>query len=327
MRKIIFGGLAAALCTAMISARAFAADILNDKSVYAEDQQLIAQAMGSWEYDGKKVMPDPGTIMPVYGASIYDYAQTGSFEVTPLMLADANGNITEDQHYISDAIDENGNFVGTMELLFGGKYTGIGSYLPSAKNKVESVAFNSDAKRINALMKKRGLNTSCNEIKLVSVTGLGFVYYIDNGEGKLLAAANLGGVNGNFFNNENGGLIVIDDDFKAKAEAELKSYNTYLEEWQKILDSLDPNTPPPTGGYETPTFKADNTPYLENEIQSENGNSSTVGAGENPPTFGAGENPPTTGAEPFGVGKIICVTALAVLGIGAITFGKKRSDH
>lgn len=341
MKKTIISIAAAALCACAISAQAFAADIMTDRSIYAKNLHSISQSIKSWEYDGKKISPDLNTAIPVYEADLFDYAKTGNFEVKPLMIRDKDNNPTGNREYIADAVDENRNFVGIMELELGGNDPQISLFRSSEKNKgVESVAFDNDAVRINALAKKSNYNTNCNEIKLVWVNWLGYVYYIDNGSEKMLAATHLGDVNGNIFNSENGGLIVIDDGFKAKAEDELRAYNEYLEEWQKILDTIDPNTPLPSGGYETPTFKVDNTPYLdtvENRPTPENSEMSlTTDESESPAIIDVTNTPPVQaddnetkpeGVNPALVGGIALAGGIAlttcVIGVTAAKKKKK----
>ena len=57
MKKIISTIAASVICAAMLSAQAFAADILSDRSVYAADRESIASSAGSMEGMAKQSPP------------------------------------------------------------------------------------------------------------------------------------------------------------------------------------------------------------------------------------------------------------------------------
>ncbi len=322
MKKTIISMAAAALCALAISTQAFAEDVLTDRSVYAKDPQSIAQSLGSWELEGKTIFPDPDTITPLYEVDIYDYAKTGKFEVIPSMLVDADGTKTEGQHYISDAIDEDGNFVGRMWLVVGGEYTHISSYMSSSKNKVESVAFEPNAGRIKAVLSKQGINTDCKEIKLLFMPYIGYAYYIDNGTSEFLAAAGFAEVNGELFNSINGGIIEVGDELKAFADRRLAEYEEYKRE---VLDKLAPGELPPVGGgYDMPTFKVDNTPYLDGADNPPAPDSeSSDGSKNDNPNTGADDSAQT--AKRMAVLRVE-LSALAAAGIGITVINKKRKN-
>ncbi len=309
MKKTIISIAAAVVCASVLSVPAFAEDVLTDRSIYVENREELAQSVKGWDIEGKTILPDTTTIMPVYSASIYDYAKTGSLEIKPFMALDSDGKDSNNQWHIADAMDENGNYVGKLDIIFENELFDPVSFLPSDRNEVESIAFEANAKRVNALMKKRSLNTDCKEVKLLSIEGVGYAYYIDNGTEKILVAANISDVNARIFNDENGGIVIVGDELKAAAEEELAAHNEYLEEYQKILDSLDPNDPLPAGGYDMPTFKVDNTPYLtENDS----------------PTTSGGEKNPDTGR---GVGIATGAAALISLTAGVVVLAKRRKDN
>ncbi len=318
MKKTIISMAAAALCALAISTQAFAEDVLTDRSVYAKDPQSITQSLGSWEREGKTISPDPDTITPLYEVDIYDYAKTGNFEVIPSMLVDADGTKTEGQHYISDAIDEDGNYVGRMRLVVGGENTHISSYMSSSKNKVESVAFEPNAGRIKAVLSKQGINTDCKEIKLLFMPYIGYAYYIDNGTSEFLAAAGFAEVNGELFNSINGGIIEVGDELKAFADRRLAEYEEYKRE---VLDKLAPGEVPPVGGYDMPTFKVDNTPYLDGADTP--GSGSSDGSKNDNPNTGADESAKTTKCMAV---LTVELSALAAAGIGITVINKKRKN-
>lgn len=282
MKKAIISTAAAMLCVCALSVSAFAEDVLTDKTIYVENREELTQSVKSWGVGDDTITPDINTIMPVYSASIYDYAKTGNLEIKPFMALDSDGKVSNAQWHIADAVDENGNYVGKLDLIFDNGFFEPVSFLPSDRNEVESIAFEANAKRVKSLMKKRSLNTDCKDVKLLSIDGVGYAYYIDNGAEKILVAANVRDVNARIFNEENGGIVVVGDDkLKAAAEAELAAYNEYQEEFQKIIDSLDPNDPwPAGGGYYTPTFKVNNALYLNDTPMTDNGkNPNTGGVG------------------------------------------------
>lgn len=314
MKKFIASGIAAALCFAALSSPAFAADILTDRSICFDAGEGSMPSVKSWNIDGKAIVPDVNTIMPVYSASIYDYAKTGSFEI----------DTSKAQWYIADAVDGYGNYSGMLELTLKNGYFEGGYFLPSDKNKVDPIAFEANAKRVSALMKKRGLNTDCKEVKLIFMEHVGYVYYIDNGSEKMLVAANVSEVNGNFFNDRNGGIVVIGDELKAAADMELEAYNKYLEEFQKEIErlGLGPDDPlPGIGGYASPMFKVDNTPYID-------------GAEAQSAPNGGNEDNPVTGAEQSETERRMTVLkielsalAASAVGIAVISRKRKRGDR
>ncbi len=256
MKKTIISMAAAALCASALSTQAFAADILSDKSVYAKNSEELARAAGTAEFDGKTISADPNTIMPYYYVNFLDYARTGNFDIIPFAkgIGQDDGEI-----FVADALDTNGKFAGTVQIITDDSSSYIGVFEPRSEKK-DSLAFEPNARRINAVLEKHKINLDCKEIKFVLVTGIGNFYYIDTGTAKYLAASNFGGVNGEIFNEGNGGLIEINDEFKAFADSKLAEYEEYKRE---VLDKLAPGENPPSmGGTDTPEYIVDNTPYL-----------------------------------------------------------------
>lgn len=223
MKKTIISIAAAALCASALSVTAFAEDILTDKSVYAPDRDQIAKSVGSEEWSGKVISVDPNTIMPIYYIDFLDYARTGNFDFIPFAKKDGRDNIGET--FVSDALNANGEFAGTIRFAVGGEHPGIRVFT-SSTNKANSLAFEPNARRISALMKKQNISSDCKEVKLVFVNRIGQVYYIDNGKSKYLAAMN-GKASGRLFNDENGGIIEIGDDLKAIADQMLAECEEY----------------------------------------------------------------------------------------------------
>ena len=296
MKKTIISIATAVLCASALSAQAFAENILSDKSVYAADGDQIAKAARSTEWKGEMVYVDPNTVMKAYKINIYDYARTGKFDVKPFR----HDGSEESQVYISDAINKDGDYIGTMDFTLDGGMT----YTPRT-DKAYSVTFTPNAKRISAIMAKQKISSDCQEIKLLYVNEIGFVYYIDNGMSKFIAAANVTPVNAEILNEENGGIIEIGDELKAFADRKLVE----LEEYLKFIEENYPDSPPPEGGDDTPMYMADNTPYLD--------------GAENPPAPGSNDNP-NTGSAPALAAKL--GIALTVCTIGVCAAKKKKNQ-
>lgn len=298
MKKIITCGIAASICALALSTQAFA-ETLTNTSIYAADREELAKLGITVEWKGENVFVDPNTITALYYADILDYARTGKLDLKKHL----SNPLDEGQNYIANAINEKGDYVGIIEFTVGGEHPGFGGYRPKADKSV-SANFEPNARRLNSVMTKRGIDTDCKEIKLVAISGVGYVYYIDNGMSQYLAASNLSSANGNLFNNGNGGIVEIGDELKAFADQELAEYEEYKRE---VLDKLAPGENIPTGGNDTPQFTVDNTPYLDGAA--------------NPPESDNSGNPNTGG------------TGLAVAGAGAlaacavgITLLKKKKD-
>ncbi len=295
MKKTIISIAAAVLCASVLSTNAFAENILSNKDVYADKHESIAIEAGTMDVDSSIISVDPNTVMPYYYASLYDYAKTGKMEIIP--YSQKNGNDDAGERFVANAVNADGKFVGTVEFNIGGAHPGIRIFSPSS-DKADSVAFELNARRINAIMEKQKINSDCQEVKFVFVVGLGNVYYINNGTSEFLAASNLGWVNGDVFNDENGGIIEIGDDLKA-----------YME--RRIAEEENPSEPasgdnPLEGGYETPMFTVDNTPYLDEDKTPDDDHTN-----------------PNTGN---GLCAVASTAALVSLAAGAIVVVKRRKN-
>lgn len=314
MKNIIFSATATAIILAgALSTQAFAADITEDTSVYAASKDSIPVLSKNNKELGSYYV-DKSTAMPVYRADIFEYAKTGHLDIKPFWIKEGKA-----QKYISDAVNENGDFVGVAEFTIDGSDPGIHAFSPNT-DKARSVAFAPNSRRISGIMSKRGVNSDCKEVKLVYLEEIGYVYYINNGSAEYFAAANVGAVDGEIFNVENGGLVEINSQFKALADKKLAEY----EEYMKALENLAPGENPPDGyGNNAPMFMADNTPYLDG-----NENLPTTEAPdgeENPPTIGVpedGKNPNTGGISGTAAG----AAALISIAAGAIVVVKRREN-
>lgn len=297
MKKTIISIAAAALCMSALSVPAFAADILTDRNIYAADGERLAKSADNPEEWGINI--DPNTVMPIYEARIMNYAETGSFELKQRIVFDG-------QEYLANALNEKGEFAGLVVFTVDGTYPGIGTHHITT-DESRTADFAPNAKRITAAMKKQGIDTDCKEIRFAFVHDVGYVYYIDNGESRYLAATGMFEVNAEVLNEENGGIIEIDHELKAFADRELAEAKRYEEE---VSDNSDPNTPPPVGGSETPPmFMADNTPYLN--------------GAEAPSAPDNNKDNPNTGGVSSALGGGIALTACAI----GVCAAKKKKDQ
>ncbi len=182
---------------------------IRSHNIYAADAESIAQAFGAKTYDDMIVYADPDTVTPLYEADIYRYAEMGDFTVKP------SYSFSYDQPlYIADALNESGEFIGKVEF----DSDRIMRFFPAEDGGRFSLDYAANAKRIAALMGDRGIEPVCKEVKLVFINNVGYVYYIDCGNDRYLAASSVHSNCGNLFDSRNGGLVKIDDDLKTFAE-------------------------------------------------------------------------------------------------------------
>lgn len=230
---------------------AFATEKGEMASIYASNAEEISEFVGNVTIDDFNISIDSKTVMPVYKASLYDYARTGLFSISPMDFE--NGQV-----YISDVVDATGDFAGAAVFTASEDESEILMYAPKSEH-LTSVDFQSNASRAYSLMEKRKIDSKNTQSKFLFVDGLGYVYYINNGTEEVLIAAGLKGTNGNIFNEENKGVVVVDEDFKEKALAELIEYEKRGEE----LSQLAPGENPETGG-NMPAFIVDGTSHFDN---------------------------------------------------------------
>lgn len=183
------------------------------------------------------VIVDEGTMMPVYYGSLLDYAKTGEFVYKPFALGGK-------QLYVSDAIDAQGSFEGVM--IFNAD--DIHMFMPS-NDASKSVDFVDSIAGI-ATSDRNGKRTTAGntpvvamDAKFMFVEGLGFVYYLNDGDEAKFVPANFKGVNGDVFTTQNGGIVAIDNELLTYAQqlAEI------VEEQNLYLSSLAPGENPATG--------------------------------------------------------------------------------
>ncbi len=219
MKKLI----SAVLCLLLIFAVAVTAfaDESGAGSVYAsksEADSLLAAVKASDSVLSKslseyKISIDEKTLMPIYYASLLDYAESGSLEYQAYLL---DGK----QMYASDVLDSAGKFAGTAVL----SEDDVLMYRESS-DKNDSLDFlPANAKRISSLTGSK-IESLENKAKFMFLEGAGYVYYIETDSKTVLISTNLKGTNGDLFNSENKGMVAVDENLLAFAKELLKKAN------------------------------------------------------------------------------------------------------
>ena len=187
MKKFISTFAAAAFCAAALSAQAFAADITEDRSVYAENAAQIAAEIKDPHFDGN-IRLDTYTITPIYSNALIELAKRGDGMLLEIQ------NKPDRQEYIADLVDENGEFAGVVQFAYPYTDRCVHIYGPlyfseTEKSNVTSIDFRAHSQNVKSMMEKRGFGTDVKSVKLVCIDELGCLYYIDNGTEKLFVPA------------------------------------------------------------------------------------------------------------------------------------------
>ncbi len=235
MKKIIICGIAATLCTSALTTSAFATDIAEDTSIFAENPKELVATIKGWPEDNTFL--DSETIMPVYSADINDYVNIGKMKIT-------DTNALGKHSYISDLIDGSGNALGVAfisesdngELECGQILREYGTR-PDTYEKYKqcsSVDFRLYSDEIKSLLLANNISTDVKEVKFLDIVGVGTVYYINNGTEEVLVGTK--GVStdprpGYFEKYDASNIIVLNEEFRQKAaravEEERKAYENF----------------------------------------------------------------------------------------------------
>lgn len=298
MKNKFIGIMTAAVCSAALCS-----------SAYAATSEELAAAL-ALDISDPKITIDAKGILQIYQADLHELLETGKLTISETR----DGEVSD---YLADAYDKDGKFAGNFYFIYDGTNANWYIFSPAetseyARPAVFPIDLMINQKQAETMLKASGFDTANAEYRLISTSVLGCVLYADNGTDKAFVYTGLKGGDGFELYDENS-VAVVNDEFKEKAAVLLKEYDKMTSN----TDSWEGEGNPPTGG-------GDNYPLLG------------VGADENPPTMGgAEENPPTAGGDDsnpitggsFAVGKTVCVTALAALGVGAAVFKKKRGRH
>ncbi len=235
MKKTIISMAAAALCASALSTQAFATDITEDMSIFAENPEELVATIKGWPDEGTFL--DPKTIMLEYQANINDYINTGKLKISDV---DQNGY----RYYISDLVDSNGTFLGVVQSVeidegkpeasqFFPEY-GEDPLTYEKSKQCSSVDFRLYSEEIKSLLLANGISPDVKEVKLLSLEGVGIIYYINNGTDEVLVnmrGLDLGPQEGYFDGTE---LIVLNEEFRQKAarieEENREAYDKFIEE-------------------------------------------------------------------------------------------------
>ncbi len=234
MKKTIICGIAATLCASALSSQAFATDITEDTSIFAENPEELVATIKGWPEDNTFI--DPKTIMPLYEADINDYISTGKLKISD---ADIDGT----RLYISDLIDSNGDFLGvafSIDRNDGNPHTNqfFAEYggLPSSSEKhkqCSSVDFRLYSEKIKSLLLANNINPDVKEVKLLDIDGFCTGYYINNGTDEVLVRPGGLEIITNFPDDSD--IIVLNEEFRQKAarivEEERKAYEDFKDKY------------------------------------------------------------------------------------------------
>ena len=176
------------------------------------------------------------SITPICVANLLDYAETGIFEMIPLVTGHFKEIPTNDggQVYLIKAITEKG-FAGYYEFFVEEGIAQPTNFKPSSQLEpdnisVVSFSYADHAERIAKLTNSETF-LPASEVRYVRVDNLGNVFYVNDGKTEMLIAIS---ADANAFRDK-GEIIYVGEDLKTFAEEKLKSYKEQLaeiEEWK-----------------------------------------------------------------------------------------------
>lgn len=180
-----------------------------------------------------------GSVMRVYQASLREYALTGELSLEPHLFEGG-------QLYVGDVGDD-GAFQGNITFTLDGDAPGIQMFAPGT-DESRSIEAQKDKDRLRSLLEQRGIEAEKLSVKMVFVDGLGYVFLADTGEAKALVRSGLKGTDNAYFNEQSGGVLLLDDDLRAKAAAQLEE----IARREEQLAALAPGENPDTAGAAVP---------------------------------------------------------------------------
>lgn len=255
------------LCITILSTLVFATDAKYNfsdvQAIYASNSAEIAKAIkqntGSLSAYLKEhqIFIDNDTIMPLYCGSFYDYAKTGTFQLSPYC-------IEEGQAYIANVKDNEGAFAGMVQFTVDGNRPDIYIY-KQTKNEAESCDYRLNAKQISALLEQENFDKNTIKAKLALIDGLGYVYHLSDAEKEGVIITDFqtpyseSSANAKYNLNFNkNGLIWADSALLQKATEALAKIEKTEEEFIK----LEPNKKPHTGDQTTDMDASTSAPIL-----------------------------------------------------------------
>ena len=239
-------------------------DLQSNRSIYAEDQKIIAEKAKSQEKVNRSLQSfgislKESTITPLYESSLYDFAETGKFDIKPRQIGGG-------QEYVAE-VEKYGHFAGVIHFTVDGETPTIQIYGPK-DDPAYSFDWQVNVPRIQALLKKVHFSSDDIQAKLVFVDGLGYVYDIrGNGQEVLIAAGSKLGteINPEFsmnFTPVTKEALVVDENLRELAKKEKADRDRKMEEIKKLPKGQNPDT----GNSAPAPFIVDNSPYLKGNV-------------------------------------------------------------
>ncbi len=244
MKKIITCGIAAALCASALSTQAFATDITEDMSIFADNADELAATVKVWDYNGESLTLDPKTIMQEYYADLKDFVDTGKLVVSDTFPRDGK------RFYYADVIDSSGKFAGHAEFKEPvGSDNEISVFLseyaedPITYEKYKqcsSAYFHLFSEEVKSLLIANGISPDIKEVKVLFLDGVGPVYYINTGTEEVLVPARegYGGFRDGYFEDLTKDIIVVNEEFRVKAALMLDEDEKLNEEYSKVNEGV-----------------------------------------------------------------------------------------
>jgi hypothetical protein len=158
------------------------------------------------------------SIMPIYEASLLEYAETGVFTVRPNTVLD-NGVV-----YAAKTTTTEGVFASDLRFYV---KDGTAYHLWSAppNNQKKSHSYADHAERIRSLTNKESF-VPVGEVRYVAVDRLGYVFYIN--DGKTEALINISAADDVFYQ-KNREIIYVGEELKKIADERLAEHKAFLE--------------------------------------------------------------------------------------------------
>ncbi|MDR0221427.1 MAG: hypothetical protein LBI54_08510 [Lachnospiraceae bacterium] len=157
------------------------------------------------------------SIMPIYEASLLEYAETGVFAVRPNIVLD-NGAV-----YVAKTTTTEGVFVSDLRFYV---KDGAAYHLWSAppNNQKKSHSYADHAERIQSLTNKESF-VPIGEVRYVAVDRLGYVFYVN--DGKTEALVNISAADDVFYK-KNREIIYVGEELKKIADERLAEQKAFL---------------------------------------------------------------------------------------------------
>jgi len=272
MRRIVYFMRTIMIGVALFPTSTYAKTLneLPGESVYASptDQDAIYRIIGNSEdfikrldntYGGMSVVKE--SITPVYWADFLEYALTGVFEIRPAVMVgghlEENSSNKEPNYFVAKVLTPDGAYAGDIGFYVEGNIATLANISPSQQlirraidkgllpsdiyvplgNPTVSETYYADRAEQIHISSNRDSAIPTSEVRFVSVSYLGDVFYVNDGETEFLV-----GLVGSLplelsepiwydiFGYEPNGIAYVDDDLKAIAEKALRGNKELMAE-------------------------------------------------------------------------------------------------